>query len=172
MMLFIMLAGASPSMLRAGLVTGLSLLLWYIGRSIHPVVLLVVTAGITILCNPVYLWGDASWLLSMTAFAGVMLWAPAFQAAIQRLLRLRKEPNAVLRIIIETGSAQLLTLPISLYIFGAVSLVALPVNILVLPLVPLAMALVFTTGLAGYVWAGLSLLVGRLHKYCSITCCL
>lgn len=164
MMLFIMLAGASPSMLRAGLVTGLSLLLWYVGRSIHPVVLLVVTAGITILCNPVYLWGDASWLLSMTAFAGVMLWAPAFQAAIQRLLRLRKEPNAVLRIIIETGSAQLLTLPISLYIFGAVSLVALPVNILVLPLVPLAMALVFTAGLAGYVWAGLSLLVGRFAQ--------
>lgn len=164
MMLFIMLAGASPSMLRAGLVTGLSLLLWYIGRSIHPVVLLVVTAGITILCNPAYLWGDASWLLSMTAFAGVMLWAPAFQAVIQRLLRLRKEPNAVLRIIIETGSAQLLTLPISLYIFGAVSLVALPVNILVLPLVPLAMALVFTAGLAGYAWAGLSLLVGRFAQ--------
>ena len=129
MMLFIMLAGASPSMLRAGLVTGLSLLLWYVGRSIHPVVLLVVTAGITILCNPVYLWGDASWLLSMTAFAGVMLWAPAFQAAIQRLLRLRKEPNAVLRIYHRNGqrAAANVARLVCIYLVRF-SLVALPVK--------------------------------------------
>lgn len=77
---FIAVTGMSPSMSRAGLVTGLSLLAWYYGRKFHPLVLLPIAAAVTVLVNPSYAWGDVGWQLSFAAFGGVMILAPLLQA--------------------------------------------------------------------------------------------
>lgn len=140
---FIGVTGMSPSMSRAGLVAGLSLVVWYYGRTIHPAVLLVVTAAVSVLVQPSYLWGDVGWLLSFAAFAGVMFLAPLLQAYFYG----DTKPGVVRQILGETFSAQLLTLPIILVSFGVISNVALLANLLVLPLVPLAMLLTFVAGL-------------------------
>lgn len=139
---FAAITGASPSMSRAGLVTGLSLLAWYYGRRFHPVALLSFAAAVTVLVNPFYVWGDVGWQLSFAAFAGVMIGAPLAQAYFFG----NKKPGVVRQIIGETTAAQLFTLPILLATFGAISNVALIANILVLPLVPLAMLLTFLVG--------------------------
>lgn len=73
---FVAVSGMSPSMSRAGLVAGLSLLAWYYGRSFHPLVLLSLAAAATLLINPTLGWGDLGWQLSFAAFAGVMIVAP------------------------------------------------------------------------------------------------
>lgn len=140
---FIAVTGMSPSMSRAGLVTGLSLLAWYYGRKFHPLVLLPLAAAITVLVNPSYAWGDIGWQLSFAAFAGVMILAPLLQAYFFG----DKKPGIVRQIMGETIAAQLVTLPIIVLVFGQISNVALIANLLVLPLVPLAMALTFVTGL-------------------------
>ena len=49
----------------------------------------------------------------------------------------------------ETFSAQIFTLPITLYVFGSVSIVALIANLLVLPFIPLIMLLSAVGGLLG-----------------------
>lgn len=144
---FIGVTGMSPSMSRAGLVAGLSLVAWYYGRVIHPAVLLVVTAAVSVLIHPSYLWGDVGWMLSFAAFAGVMFLAPLLQAYFYG----EKKPGVIRQILGETFSAQLLTLPIILVSFGVISNVALIANLLVLPLVPLAMLLTFVAGLAAVV---------------------
>lgn len=141
---FIGVTGMSPSMSRAGLVAGLSLVAWYYGRTIHPAVLLVVTAAVSVLVNPSYLWGDVGWLLSFASFAGVMFLAPLLQAYFYG----DKKPGIMRQVLGETFSAQLLTLPIILATFGVMSNVALLANLLVLPLVPLAMLLTFVAGIA------------------------
>lgn len=141
---FIGITGMSPSMSRAGLVAGLSLVAWYYGRTIHPAVLLIVTAAISVLVQPSYLWGDVGWMLSFASFAGVMFLAPLLQAYFYG----DKKPGLVRQILGETFSAQLLTLPLILVTFGVISNVALVANLLVLPLVPLAMLLTFVAGLA------------------------
>jgi competence protein ComEC len=64
---FMLVTGLSPSMSRAGLVSGLSLLAWYYGRKIHPFVLLPFAAAITVLLRPAYIWG---------ILAGIYLSAP------------------------------------------------------------------------------------------------
>lgn len=140
---FIAVTGMSPSMSRAGLVTGLSLLAWYYGRKFHPLVLLPVAAAVTVLVNPSYAWGDIGWQLSFAAFAGVMIMAPLLQAYFFG----DKKPGTIRQIMGETISAQLVTLPIIMMAFGQISNVALIANLLVLPLVPLAMLLTFATGL-------------------------
>lgn len=142
---FIAVTGLSPSMSRAGLVTGLSLLAWYYGRKFHPLILLSLAAAATLLIRPSYGWNDLGWQLSFAAFAGVMILAPIAQ----RYLFGDKKPSTIRQILGETIAAQLATWPILVMAFGQFSNVAVIANLLVLPLVPLAMLLTFIAGIAG-----------------------
>lgn len=155
---FMAVTGLSPSMVRAGLVAGLSLLAWYYGRRFHPCVLLPFAAAVTLLLNPSYGWNDLGWQLSFAAFAGVMIIAPLAQAFFFG----DKKPGAVRQILGETIAAQLVTLPILLMAFGQLSNVAVIANLLILPFVPLAMLLVFATGILALLIPTLASLFGDL----------
>jgi competence protein ComEC len=154
--IFIMITGMSPSMSRAGLVAGLALAAWYYGRKFHPLILLPFAAAITLLINPSYGWGDLGWQLSFAAFAGVMILAPLLQAYFFG----NKEPSDVRRILGETVSAQIVTLPILVLAFGQFSNVAIVANLLILPFVPLAMLLTFIAGIGGLYFPGVGFLFG------------
>jgi competence protein ComEC len=155
-MIFIAITGASPSMLRAGLVAGLSLAAWYYGRNFHPIILLLLVAAITVLINPSYVWNDLGWQLSFAAFAGVMIISPLFQ----RYLFGDKKPGMIRQIMGETVAAQLATAPIIIFAFGQVSNVAILSNLLVLPLVPLAMLLTFIAGIGGLIMPAVATFIG------------
>jgi competence protein ComEC len=144
---FVSVTGLSPSMSRAVLVSSLSVAAWYYGRRIHPVVLLLVSAALTAGLEPTSLWSDIGWWLSFLAFAGVLILAPLLQ---KRLFGVR-EPKIIGQIVLETVAAQALTLPLMMTIFGSPSLLALPANILVVPLVPVIMLLTFISGVAGLI---------------------
>jgi competence protein ComEC len=154
---FMLITGFSPSMSRAGLVSGLGLIAWYYGRKIHPFVLLPFTAAVTVLIQPAYIWGDVGWYLSFSAFIGVLVLAPLLH---HYFWGASKKPNVFRRLIIETVSAQLATLPIILLIFHQYSQYALLANILVVPLVPFMMASTFYAGLVGLVAPGLAGMIG------------
>ena len=153
---FIAVTGASPSMTRAGLVAGLSLAAWYYGRKFHPLVLLPFAAAITVAINPSYAWNDLGWQLSFAAFAGVMILAPLLQAYFFG----DKKPGTIRQILGETVSASIVTLPILVYAFGQFSNVAIPANLLVLPLVPLAMLLTFAAGIGVLIVPPLAAVIG------------
>jgi competence protein ComEC len=144
---FMAVTGLSPSMSRAGLVAGLSLLAWYYGRKFHPMVLLPFAAAITLLINPSFGWNDLGWQLSFAAFAGVMIVAPL----LQRYFFGDKKPGTIRQILGETICAQIVTLPILVLAFGQFSNIAVIANLLVLPLVPLAMLLTFIGGVVGLI---------------------
>lgn len=153
---FIAITGASPSMTRAGLVAGLSLAAWYYGRSFHPLVLLPFAAAVTVLIDPSFAWNDLGWQLSFAAFAGVMIMAPL----VQRYFYGDKKPGTVRQIVGETVSAFVMTLPILIVAFGQVSNVAIIANVLVLPLVPLAMLLTFIAGIGALAVPGAAEIIG------------
>lgn len=153
---FIAITGASPSMTRAGLVSGLSLAAWYFGRQFHPLVLLPFAAAITVIIDPTYAWNDLGWQLSFAAFGGVMILAPL----LQRYFFGAQKPGTIRQILGETISASIVTLPILMLAFGQFSNVALVTNLLVLPFVPLAMLLTFIAGLGAVVLPGLATIIG------------
>lgn len=153
---FIAITGLSPSMSRAGLIAFLSLMAWYYGRKFHPLILLSFAVAVTVLVNPSYAWGDVGWQLSFAAFAGVMILAPLLQAYYFG----NKKPGTLRQILGETISATICTLPIILYYFGQMSNVAIIANLLVLPLVPLAMLLTFIAGVGSFVFPPLAAVVG------------
>lgn len=140
---FMAVTGASPSMSRAGLVSGMSLAAWYYGRKFHPLVILPFAAAMTVLIDPTYAWNDLGWQLSFTAFAGVMILAPLMQ----RYFFGDKDPGTIRQILGETISAHIVTLPVLVLAFGQFSNVAIFSNLLILPLVPLAMLLTFIAGI-------------------------
>ncbi len=155
---FIMITGFSPSMTRAGLVSGLSLLAWYYGRVIHPLVLLPFAAALTALYQPAYVWGDVGWYLSFAAFTGVILIAPLLH---DYFWGKQKRPGLIREVVIATIAAQLATLPIAIYAFGYYSAYALVANVLVVPLIPVTMLLTFVAGIVGLVLPSLALLAGE-----------
>jgi len=158
---FVAITGASPSMSRAGLVAGLSLAAWYYGRKFHPLILLPFAASVTVIINPAYAWNDLGWQLSFAAFAGVMIVAPLVQAYFFG----KKKPGTIRQILGETISAQIVTLPILILAFGQFSNVAVIANLLVLPLVPLAMLLTFIAGIGTLVVPSFAWVAGLPAQY-------
>lgn len=152
---FVLITGFSPSMSRAGLVAGLSLLAWYYGRKFHPLVLLSFTAAVTLLVNPAFGWNDLGWQLSFLAFGGVMILAPLLQAYFFS----SKKPGTIRQILGETISAQIATFPVLVAAFGVFSNVAVVANLLVLPLVPLAMLLTFLCGVVAVIFPAAAFLI-------------
>ena len=148
-LVFLALAGSSPSLTRAALISALSLTAWYYGREIKPAVLLLLAAAITVVMNPLFARGNISWCLSFLAFAGVLLLGPL----LTRRLFGAREPLLLLAVLVESVCAEAMTVPYVLHIFGQMSLVSLLANILVVALVPLGMLLTLIAGIAGMIAA-------------------
>lgn len=143
--LFLAISGLAASLVRAAVISILSLGAAYYGRTFKPTVLLLSTAAGTAFVNPQYLWFDIGWYLSFAAFAGVILVSPVLQYVVFR----GREPKLLGGLLIETISAQITTLPLILMLFGRLSIVSLPANIAIVPLLPLTMLLTLVAGLAG-----------------------
>lgn len=152
---FLVMTGWSPSIARAAIISGFSLLAWYFGRKFQPLVLLLLGAAITAFISPLYIWGDVGWYLSFLAFTGVLLVAPL----VIYFLSERISKNLLIAVLVETLAAQALTVPYIAVIFGRVSVISPVANLLVVPFIPLAMLLVFITGIVGLVSPYLALWV-------------
>lgn len=142
---FLLIAGTSASIVRAAVISLIGLSAWYYGRSVRPLLLILLAAAGTTYANPVYLWADISWYLSFLAFFGILVLGPM----VTTKLYAAKEPPMLMQIVIESLCAEVMTLPLILYIFGQMSMVSLLANMLVVALIPLAMLLSFIAGLAG-----------------------
>lgn len=145
---FLLITGFSPSIVRASLVAGLGLAAWYYGREIRPVVLILFAAAITGFVNPYYVWGDIGWYLSFLAFFGVLIIAPLI---IRIFAKSKKELPLLPTVAVESFSAQIMTLPLIMFIFGKVSIVGFTANSIIVPFVPFAMLASFIAGVCGMI---------------------
>lgn len=151
---FLVMTGWSPSIMRAAIISGFTLLAWYYGRAFKPLTIILIGAAITAFISPLYIWGDVGWYLSFLAFTGVLLVAPLIMYFIGK-----PSKNILLAILIETLSAQLLTLPYISVIFGRLSVISPIANVLVVPFIPISMLLIFLTGVVGIISPVLALWV-------------
>ena len=142
---FMAMVGWTPSILRAGVMSILTLLAWYVGRKMAPWRIILITAAGTLLINPDFIV-NLGWLLSFASFIGIMVLGPR----LTQFFYGEKKPGMIASTVLATISATLMTLPITLFYFGQISLVNVFANLLILPTLPYAMGLVFFTGvLAG-----------------------
>ena len=134
---FVSISGMSASMMRASLMTLLSLFAWYFGRKFHPVRLLIYVAAISLISAPRQMFSVA-WQLSFASYAGIIFIAPVLM---QFLYGKKRKPGYIASSIIASISAQMCCLPISIYNFGAVSLVGILAILITSPTIPIIMLL-------------------------------
>ena len=147
-LIFIIMTGASASVVRAGIFSMLVLWGQTIGRRAHQTNLLLLAATIMLIFNPFLLYFDMGFQLSFLAFAGLIYFSPPVGSFFERS-RLRIFPDFFKKPLIETLSAQIMVFPLIAFAFGRVSLISPISNLLVLWILPLAMLLVFICGTAG-----------------------
>lgn len=142
---FVVMTGASPSVVRAGIFSLLILFGRTIGRKAYQTNVLLLTAVVMLALNPFILADDLGFQLSFLAFCGIIYLAPTIAKSIERS-RLRFLPGYIKAPLIETLSAQIMVLPLISFAFGKISLVAPISNVLVLWIIPLAMLLSLIAG--------------------------
>lgn len=146
--LFVIISGASSPVLRAAIMALVVLMLKLQGRTASALRVLLFTAMLMIIWNPYLLVFDTSFELSFLAVFAVMYVSPIIKTKISFVT----EKWKLREIISDTLGTQIFLLPFLVYKMGLVSLVALPVNILVLPLVPYIMLLGFIIGVFGFIF--------------------
>ncbi len=154
--LFALMAGGGMATVRACLMGLIAILARYLNRPAAALRALLVAVVAMLLYNPLVLF-DVGFVLSVLATFGLITLAPWVE---QKLTRL---PAGGIRSIAATTIAvQVYVLPALLYYTGVLSFVSVPINILVLPLVPLAMLLGFVAGMLALLHPFLALLPALL----------
>lgn len=155
---FVILTGASASVVRAAVMGGLVLLAAHVGRISKITNALLFAAAIMLVVNPKILAFDAGFQLSFAATIGLVFLSPIFEKYLEKAPSILgiKESFAT------TMSAIVLTLPLIVYTFGRVSLIAPVANILILPVIPLTMAVGSVAVLAGLIYHGFGQIIGWL----------
>lgn len=173
--LFVIMTGASASVVRAGIMGVLLLIAQKEGRGYRMAPALVFAAAAMVFQNPYVLRFDAGFQLSFAATLGLIYLSPRVGRWIDdfsRLVRRDRTSRAVRqhngaeteslskRILIETLAAQIAVFPLLIFLFGRVSVISPIVNVLVLLAVPYAMGIGFIAAMLAFVSDALGRIVG------------
>src|SRR3954447_13079164 len=126
--IYVALAGSGASITRAGIMAGAGLLAIAAGRRSSAVYSLLLAAVITLAMNP-RTPADPGWQLSFAAVAGMLALAPVLRRPLRHL------PRPIAEAVGATLAATISTSPLLAHEFGAVSIAALPANLLAFPAV-------------------------------------
>ena len=161
--LFGLMAGGGATIIRACIMALLVLVAKVSGRTTDITRMILLTAFIMVLHNPKILLFDPSFQLSFLATIGLIYFSPGCASFLQRL----KMPKKVQEIVSETIATQLLVFPLLLYRSGELSIVALPVNLLVLWIIPVTMFLTIVAAATGLFSSTLAFPVSLLAYLCA-----
>ena len=147
---YVPLAGAGPSIQRAGVMGALSMLATLGGRRTSRFYALLVAAVLLLLLEP-GIAADVGWQLSFAAVLGILLLAGRLRGAISARIGSRGWRGALADGAAMTVAATSATAPLVAYYFEGVSTLTLAANLLALPAVAPAMWLGMLAAAAGQV---------------------
>lgn len=157
--LFVMMVGGSPSVVRATLMAFITLLAMLVGRLYVARQALILSLFAIVMYEPHSLMNDISLHLSFIATMGLVYISEPLELFFKKYFVIISS-SSLREILITTLSAYFTTLPYVMYTFGKVSVYALVANILVVPFVPIAMLLSFLVVVSSYISNTLSLVFG------------
>lgn len=152
--LFVIMTGASSTAIRAGLMALLLLLARVVGRPVVAIRVLAFAALILVAVNPKYLIYDVSFQLSFLATLGLLLISPVYTKWFNKFL-----PKYLSELISSTLAAITAVTPLLIYKMGIFSFISLPINILILPFIPVLMFMGFIAVLICLIFPVLNIVV-------------
>jgi len=139
LILFVVLTGMSASVVRATIMGLLVVVAGHVGRKSSPKNILMAAAAVMALLNPRIILWDAGFQLSFLATCGLMFLSPKLKKYFVHV----PEKFGLQENFTSTFSAIIMTLPLILFNFKRLSIIAPVANLLVLPTIPLAMLIGF-----------------------------
>lgn len=136
---YVVLAGAGPAIVRAGIMGSLSLIGLMFGRMREAKWLLWTTAWLMLMLKPTLI-RDVGFQLSISATFGILYFGEPLNKLTNQIVKLRVR-EFVANYVAPTFAASLATAPVIWWHFGRVSGTGLIVNMLILPVVPYIMLL-------------------------------
>ena len=158
--LYVPLAGAGPSIQRAGVMGGAGLVAALAGRRTSRAYALLLAAAVTLILNP-RASSDPGWQLSFAAVVSIA----ALSRPVARRLAERGTPGAVAEAASLTTAATLATAPLLAAHFGRLSLVSLPANLLAAAAVAPTMWLGMLAVAVAFVLPDAAVLINALAQY-------
>ena len=145
LLLYILMIGAPPSAVRAGIMVSFVLVAQHFGRFSLAGRMIVFAATFMLIQNPFLLTLDIGFQLSFLAILGIVYFQPIFSELFSKI---PNPPIFPLKSTLSTTlAAQTFTLPILVYNFGYVSSVSPLTNILIVPFLAPITILIFIFGL-------------------------
>lgn len=160
--MFTVFVGASAAVVRASIMGILGLLALQTGRQSEVRLTVLWTLACMLAWNPKYLWYDAGFQLSFLAVIGILELSPVLQPLLKRVPQMLGIREALQM----TVAAQLSAVPLILFLFGRLSLIAPVANLVVAPMLPLAMLFGFTGTMLSFLWFPLGQLVAYIGWGC------
>ena len=167
-LIYVLLVGADPPALRAGVMGLFALGAVFFGRRGAAYVSLCAAGLVMLALNPLTFW-DIGFELSFLTSLGLILFSRPLSHGLLSALRLRLPLDTAKRMtrvlestLIVTVAAQAAVLPLILFYFGQLSPVSLLANLLVLPVQPIILAGGIAALLGGLVWQPLGQVIGMV----------
>jgi len=146
---YVLMSGASPSVVRAGLMAVIGLLAAYANRLKDGLHLLSASAILMLLWNPSYIH-NVGFQLSYLVTAGLILGV----APVRGLLPNWRKGKALLDLVVVTLVAQFVSFPISIYYFNQWNPLSIPANLVFVPFISFIVMPLGAASLAlGPIWA-------------------
>jgi competence protein ComEC len=142
---YLLLTGASPSILRAVVMGFGSLIGLVVQRRSRPVIGLIVTAVLLLLYQPMWIW-DLGFQFSFLATFGLISTSRSIAERLEWL------PPTIADLLSIPIAAYIWTLPLQLFIFGKLSIYSLLANVLTTPLVAICTYGGIISGLLGIIY--------------------
>ncbi len=143
--IFMIMTGAQASVVRATIMGLYVLVARQFGRLPSPSHGLLIAGGVMVALEPRILAYDIGFQLSFLATAGIFYIMPLIEYWYPKLTLFGIFGENLMM----TISAQIAVLPLLIYYFHSLSLISIPVNLLVLPLIPFVMMGGFVSGIVG-----------------------
>lgn len=161
--LFALMTGGGAATARAVIMGSIAILARYLRRPQAALRALCVAAVLMVLWNPLVVLYDNGFILSILATLGLI----TLSGAIEKKLTLLPagERFNIRSIVATTLAVEVFILPALLYYSGVLSFVSIPINALVLPLVPLVMFSGFITGVLSLVHPWLAFIPALLTQF-------
>ncbi|MBP2111890.1 ComEC/Rec2 family competence protein [Paenibacillus silagei] len=156
--IYVLLSGAGPSVIRAGIMSMIALLAARLGMLKDGLNILAASALMMLVWNP-YLLLSVSFQLSFLVTAGLMVYIPLAAPLFKRL------PGWLGSSLSVTIIAQLVSFPLTVYYFNQFSLLSVAANLLLVPFITfLVLPLGTLALLLGRIWNTAALLLAQLAE--------
>lgn len=149
---FVLMTGASATAVRAGIMAILVIIARVTGREYDALRALLIAGVLMILQNPKILAFDSSFQLSFIATFGLLYVSPK----IYKYFKFVTTKFQLRELFVSAVATQLFVLPLILYKMNNLPLLALPVNLLILPFIPTTMFFGFVSGVTGFLGMAIS----------------